>query len=159
MKRYVQKKEGSGKRTETSFSPGRKGFVLTLDAVIAATLALLMSIAIVNFTSVKSQDMKLPHSIAEDLLSSMDGKGELLKYPGYASQQIRDSMQEALQVLPESFCGNMTVRIFDANDFDRNDAYSESSCNSGSEAFKAKRVFADYTREKFGTIELEIRMK
>lgn len=137
----------------------KKGFVLAFDAMAAAGVAVLMTLAIVGIVSAKSPDMRAPYSVAGDLLAATDAKGELQKYAGYSEPQMRQSMQAALQALPKNFCGNMSVTVFDANDFGRSDSYSESSCAAGSEASKAKRVFADYNREKFGTVELGVWMR
>ncbi len=137
---------------------GRKGFVLTFDATIAVSIAIIMAVAIVGIISAKSYDMRLPHSIAEDLLSAMDASGELQKYAGYSSQQIQQSMQSALQVLPKNLCGNMTISIYDANDFNKVNTYNANTCQTIAESTNAKRIFADYTKEKFGIIELSVRL-
>lgn len=163
MKKYAQKREGSGEplnwgnRRFPRF--GRKGFVLTFDAAVAASIAIIMSVAVVGIISAKSYDMRLSYSIAGDLLSSMDAAEELQKYAGYSSQQIQQSMQSALLALPKNLCGNMTANIYDANDFSKVSAYNADTCQTVAESTNAKRIFADYNKEKFGTIELSVGAK
>lgn len=137
----------------------KKGFVLTLDAMAAASVAMLMGFVIIGLASAKSPDMRLPYSIGGDLLSATDANGEMLKYAGYSAAQMQQSLQSTLQALPKNFCGNLTVAIFDANDFSKSSAYSQSSCAGGSESYKSRRIFADYNREKFGIAEIGVWMR
>jgi len=137
----------------------KKGFVLTVDAMAAASVAILMSFVIVGLASAKSPDMRLMYSAGGDLLSATDANGEMLKYSGYSAAQMQQSLQNTLQALPKNFCGNLTVTIFNANDFTKSSAYSQSSCAAGAESSKSKRIFADYNREKFGIAEISVWMK
>ena len=146
-----------------------KGFALTLDAVMATTVAVAIVIAIINMfplTSVNYFDKQQLASIGNDFLAVMDLSGKFRSYIGQTSSQINKSLGEELQLLPKTYCGNVTVKIYTGNigppiTFTLGNTYNNftSGCIRKQEITKTKRIFVNFDPQRFGYVELELWLK
>lgn len=135
----------------------KKGFVLTMDAMIAVAVAFTASIAIITIFSsgVAKPETQQLTAIGNDLLSVLYHNKTFNNYIG-ASETVNADIANKLAILPPQLCGNLTVTVYDADNFASSKQYSAASCSRNGDISKAKRLFADYNKKKFGIAEVEL---
>jgi len=143
-----------------------KGFVLTLDAIMATTIAVAIVITIINMlslTSVSYFDKQQLESIGNDFLAVMDLSGKFRSYIGQSANQVNQDLGQQLQLLPQTYCGNITVKIYRGNigppvTFTLENTYNNFTvgCIRKQEITKTKRIFINFDPQKFGLAELEL---
>jgi len=92
-----------------------RGFALTIDALMALSIASLMFIAILNLipqASLTSYNTKQLSNLGNDILSVMDTSEKLSSYVGKSSDFIKQDMGYYINLLPKTFCGNLTLKIY-----------------------------------------------
>jgi hypothetical protein len=143
-----------------------KGFVLTLDAVLAAVTALIISAAIVTiiaFGGVNYFDRLQLSNTGNDLLAVLDLSGKLSGYVDGSEIQVEEDLQDRLLLLPFQYCGNITVNIYkyQSEEFVLDKDYNAVSigCTKDIEATKVKRLFVNTNKQKYGLVELEMWLK
>jgi len=143
-----------------------KGFVLTMDAIMATTIAVVIVIAIVNMLPLASTnyfDKQQLESIGNDFLAVMDLSGKFRSYIGQAASQVNQDLGLQLQILPQTYCGNVTVKIYSGNigpptTFTLENSYNNltAGCIKKQEIIKTKRIFVNFDPQKFGLVEFEL---
>lgn len=137
----------------------RKGFVLTMDAVSAIIMAFVASFALIAMLSANAArtDVGQSASMGNDILSVLSHNRTFNGYIGASEAYVDADIAAKLAIMPQNFCGNLTVTIYDADDFGNNKQYSAATCSGNdNDVYKSKRLFTDYNRKKFGTAEVEI---
>ncbi len=142
-------------------SGSMKGFVLTTDAIMAVIIAFTASFAIVSMlpAGTARYDVQQLAVAGNDMLSALYHNGTLNGYINMQESAVNSDIANKLAILPKHFCGNMTVTIYDADNFASKSAYGAATCAAGKDTFKTRRIFADYDREKFGIAEVELWLK
>lgn len=143
-----------------------KGFVLTLDAFIAIITAVAISAVIINviYTGAVSYfDKQQLSAIGYDLLAVLDLNEKFSSYIGMSESQAETDLGQQLQLLPQRYCGNITVSIYTGDmgppvDFTLENAYNNftDGCTKNQEITKVKRIFINHDPQKFGFVELEL---
>jgi len=143
-----------------------KGFVLTLDAFIAIITAVAMSAVIINLIytgAVSHFDKQQLAEIGYDLLAVLDLSGKFSSYIGMGESQVETDIGQQLQVLPQRYCGNITVSIYAGDigppiNFDLEDDYNNftNGRTKKQEITKVKRIFVNHDPQIFGFVELEL---
>jgi len=146
-----------------------KGFALTLDAIMATTVAFAIVIAIINMLPLASTnyfDKQQLESIGNDFLAVMDLSGKFRSYIGQSASQVNLDLGQQLQILPQTYCGNVTVKIYSGSigpplAFSLQGTYNNftSSCTRKQEITKVKRIFVKFDPQRFGLVELELWLK
>jgi len=143
-----------------------KGFVLTLDAVLAATTALIISAVIVTIIAtggVNYFDRLQLSNTGNDLLAVLDISGKLSGYVGGSEAQVEEDLQDRLLLLPFQYCGNITVNVYkyQSEEFVLDKDYNAISigCIKRNETAKVKRIFVNTNKQKYGLAEIEIWLK
>jgi len=145
-----------------------KGFVLTMDAALALTTALLMIAVIIGITftsQISYLDEQQLYGIGNDFLAIMDLSKNFSAYisPGGLNPTI-DIGQKLDQLLPKNYCGNVTVSIYSISgnpptiQFDSPTIYrnTSSNCVKTSDLVKLKRIFVSFDPPRFGLAEMEL---
>lgn len=150
-----------GQRLPTEFRHNRKGFVLTMDAVSAIIIAFAASFALIAMLSanIARTDVEQIASVGSDILSVLRHNSTFNGYIGASEAYVDADIAAKLAILPQNFCGNLTVTVYDAGagNFGSNKQYSAATCNSNNnDVYKSKRLFTDYNRKKFGIAEVKI---
>lgn len=143
-----------------------KGFVLTLDAIIAMTVAISISAIIINTvhtSSVNYFDKQQLAGIGYDLLAVLDLSGKFSSYIGMGESQVEKDLGQQLQLLPQRYCGNITVSIYEGDigppvTFDSENTFNNftDECTKKQDVTKVKRIFVNHDPQKFGLVELEL---
>jgi len=143
-----------------------KGFVLTLDAFIAIITAVAMSAVIINIIytgTVSYFDKQQLGGIGYDLLAVLDLSEKFSSYMGMGESQVETDLGQQLQLLPQRYCGNITVSVYAGDigppvNFNLEDAYNNftDGCTKKQEITKVKRIFVNHDPQKFGFVELEL---
>ncbi len=133
-----------------------KAFVITLDVFMAVIVAVAMGFVITNMLSLRMDDRLESTAVANDLLSVLHKKGEFNSYIGKSTQEVQAALTENLNLLPQQYCGNFSLTVYNANDFSRRESFNANNCAKAGDISKVKRIFSDYNREKFGLAELEV---
>ncbi len=95
-----------------------KGFVLTLDAVLAAIVALTISALIMGMLAVSDinyYEYQGLTSVGNDLLAILDLTGKFNEYTDKTVAEGNADLKSQLNVLPTHYCANATVRLYDSN--------------------------------------------
>ncbi len=134
-----------------------KGFVLTTDAVFALGIALTSAFILTHVPSANAlrTDMQQLATVGNDLLSVLQHNKTFNNYIGASETQVTSDMLSRLAILPAQYCANMTVTIYDADNFNSK-SYTAATCSKHGDISKTKRIFADYVKKKFGIVELEL---
>ncbi len=138
---------------------GKKGFVLTMDAAMAVAIAFTASFAIIAMLSSAGArfDAQQLARAGNDILSALYHNGTLNSYIGASEVAANSDIANKLAILPLHFCGNLTVMIYDADNFANKNQYGAATCVwGGNDVFRARRIFADYNKKKFGIAEVAI---
>jgi len=143
-----------------------KGFVLTLDAFIAIITAVAISAVIINVIyvgGVSYFDKQQLAAIGYDLLAVLDLSKKFSSYIGMGGSQVEIDLGQQLQVLPQRYCGNISVSIYTGDigppvDFTLENVYNNltDGCTKNQEITKVKRIFVNHDPQKFGFVELEL---
>lgn len=143
-----------------------KGFVLTLDAFIAIITAFAISAVIINIIytgGVSYFDKQQLASIGYDILAVLDLTEKFSSYIGMGGSQVETDLGQQLQLLPQRYCGNITISVYTGDigppiNFDLENTYSNftDGCTKNQEITKVKRIFVNHDPQKFGFVELEL---
>jgi hypothetical protein len=144
-----------------------KGFVLTLDAVLAAISALLLSVLIMSTlsaTNINYYDHQALSGVGNDLLAIMDLTGIFDTYTDESVGNIEIDLANHLTVLPVNYCGNMTVSIYSYSSrfqLDKQGSAIKSGCaySKDKDISKVKRLYVDFDDLKYGLSEIELWLK
>ncbi len=137
----------------------KKGFVFTLDAMFAIIIAFVASFALITMFSanVARGNVGQLAVIGNDILSVLYYNSTFNSYIGAQEAYVNADISAKLSMLPQNFCGNLSVTVYDADNFDNKKQYGAATCSSkNNDVYKSKRLFTDYNRKKFGTAEVEI---
>jgi len=149
----------------------RKGFVLTMDSVLALTTAIIMSATIIGIISTNQRTDYLStqqmFSISNDFLAVLDLSNKLNSYVGQPANSVNTDLGLQLGFLPKQYCGNITVSIYDGDKgppisfslyANSNPPYNNisSGCIRKSDFIKVKRIFIDFDTDTFSIAELEL---
>ncbi len=140
-----------------------KGYVLTMDAMIAAITAIGMSAMIAgilsSMTLTSFNDQQLA-ATGQDILSVLHMNGTMNRYIGRPVTEVNASLQNVLRLLPASYCANITVTIYRTSDFQQTARYAATSnCLQSLSSTSIRRIFADYNSERFGLAEMTLWIK
>lgn len=143
-----------------------KGFAITIDAIIALSLATLMFASILTVipeASINNYNKKQLSNLGNDILAVMDGTGRLSYYVGQSSSFIQEELGYYLTFLPQTFCGNITLKIYSGNigpptSFSLVDSYSNQTqnCAKTNDFVKVKRMFINYENQRYGLTEFDL---
>jgi len=143
-----------------------KGFVLTLDAIIAITIAISISAVIINTFyagSVNYFDKQQLGGIGYDLLAVLDLTKKFSSYINQPASSVNPDLGYQLSILPQRYCGNITVSVYTGDigppvNFDLENTYNNftDGCIKNQEITKVKRIFINHDPQKFGLVELEL---
>lgn len=142
-----------------------KGFVFTLDAVIAATVAIVLLMVIFNVLFLNTTNFfnnQQLASVGNDLFAIMEQNGTFHEYVSKSENVIEEDLQNQMQILPPNYCGNITIKFYKyQNGFiiDKLANEVKTNCVFSNEKTKVKRVFVDYDKERFGLAEMELWLK
>jgi len=141
-----------------------KGFVLTMDAVIATFLGVIITAVIISLLaagSVNYFDKQQLSSIGYDLLAVLDLSGKLDSYIGGSG--VEADLGTQLQLLPENYCGNITVEIykFQNDEFELVEDYTNTSsgCIQSGDISRVKRIFANISEQRYGIASIKLWLK
>lgn len=139
-----------------------KGFVLTFDATLAVLTTIIMSSVLINMLSSGSANyfdkQRIIH-LGNDMLSLLEQDGTFKNYTGKSETEVNSDLLKQLQLLPEYYCANISVRIYDVKTESFEKTYTAKSCEEDKELVVVKRIFADYTEQKFGIAEIGLWLK
>jgi len=137
-----------------------RGFVLSMDAMFAAMTALAMAAvlsSLLSASSVTAFNEQQVSSTGNDLIATLQSSNTLNGYIGQSNLSVNTSLQKKLNMLPPNYCGNISVKVFRADNFLLVDQYGAvRNCTTGASVVVIKRVFADYNKERFGLVELKL---
>jgi len=104
--------------------------------------------------------------IGYDLLAVLDLSGEFNSYIqlGMSQSEIEQNLGQQLQLLPQRYCGNITVSVYEGDigppiTFDHGGRVYKnvtSDCEKKQDITKVKRIFINHDPQKFGLVELEL---
>lgn len=144
-----------------------KGFVLTLDAMMAAILALIISALIMSTLSASNinyYEYQNLASVGNDLLAILDLTGKLDDYTKMTEAEGSNDLRGQLNVFPDHYCSNITVNLYQYNSgfqLDKTFSATKTGCtypeNKGKGA--ARRMYVDFDDERYGLAEMEIWLK
>ena len=119
-----------------------KGFALTIDALMALSLAFIMFIGILSLiphASINNYNKKQLSNLGNDILSTMDTSERL------------------------SFYVDITLNIYSGNigppaSFNLLNTYSNytQNCEKSNDFVKVKRMFINYNQQRYGLAEFEL---
>ncbi len=143
-----------------------RGFAITIDALTALCLATIIFASILTMipqASINNYNKKQLSNLGNDILFLMDNLGTLSSYVGQSSSYIQESLGYHLTLLPKTFCGNITVKVYSGNigppiSFTLNNIYSNQTqnCQKAEEFVRVKRMFINYDNQKFGLAEFDL---
>jgi len=141
-----------------------KGFVFTTDAAIAANVAILLTVILIGFMSINASAVSKEklNSVGNDFLAVLERTGVFNSYIGKTQSAVNADILQQLQILPENYCGNVTVRWYKySNGFVLENTFNgvKQNCVKTSEVTKSKRVLVDFPKQKFGIAEIELWLK
>ncbi len=143
----------------------RKGFVFTLDAVMAAITAVVMSFIIVNLLSVNTgnfSEREQLSSFGNDILAVLQQEGTLKDYVQQSASTVNSDLQTQMQVFPSQFCGNITLSVYKyQSGFVLEDIFNatKTGCSKVNDIVKVKRIFTNNDKDRYGLAELELWLK
>lgn len=135
-----------------------------MDAMIATITAISMIAVIsglISAANVSNLNEQQLAATGHDLLSVMHINGTLNRYIGMPVAQVNASLEQELQLMPASYCGNITVKIYSSTDFST-PTYTyaaKGACSTGSNIMRIKRIFADYNSGQFGVADMTLWLK
>lgn len=131
-----------------------------MDAMIAAMTALAMASVIAGMISESSATNFNQQQIAStgnDMLAVMQANETFNNYIGKPVDTVNASLRLQLNILPLSYCGNITLKIYDAYSFQLKTTYfANTSCMPGKSVTNIRRTFASYDSQQFGIAELTL---
>jgi hypothetical protein len=143
-----------------------KAFVITIDALMAITIASIMLASILFMipqASTSNFDKKQLFNLGNDILSVMDTSRRLSYYVGQSAGFVNEDLGFYVGLLPKTFCGNLTVKTYDGSigpppSFNLDKTYNNftQNCEKKNEYIKVKRIFINYENEKYGLAEFEL---
>ena len=146
-----------------------KGFALTVDAMLAVTLALIMFATILTTlsqVSVNNFDRKHLYNIGNDMLLLMDKYKTFVSYVGKSTSFVNRDLGNYVELLPENLCGNLTVVIYDGSvgppvSFTLDNTYYNitQDCQKVDKFTLSKRSFSEFENQKFGIATFEVWLK
>jgi hypothetical protein len=111
---------------------------------------------------IEDLESKEMFNLGTDILSVMDINGTLSYYVGKSTNFVNEDMGNYVSLLPQTYCGNMTIRIYSSSgdpvSFNLQENYKNytENCNRGNDFTKVKRMFIEYQQEMFGLAEFEV---
>ncbi len=138
-----------------------KGYVFTLDALIAVILAGVFFAAFASILNQKNplQEQELALNLGNDLLSSLQQSGTLRKYLEIGEGEVENKMEKNLELLPEQYCANFTISKYksEGTSFTLEKTFNaKTNCSSSEERARAKRMFSSFKKQRLGTAELDL---
>ncbi len=145
-----------------------KGFVLTMDAILALSVAIIMSGVIIGIISLsQGVDYSINQQlfyIGNDFLAVMDFSGKLKGYIGQPDSSANPDIGQQLQLLPNQYCGDLALKIYSTTgnpatiDYNNPETHGNMTpgCIKRNEAVKVKRIFVQFSPQKFGFAELQM---
>ena len=139
-----------------------KGFVFTLDALIALTLAIAIGAtamtALQNYSSTPFAFRHLS-AAANDFLSVMEQSGVFNSYVGKSQDFVNGDLRTRLELLPSNYCGDVTLSVYRySNGFVLDETYGAVTlgCDTPDQQVNAKRIFLNTDRERYGLAEITV---
>lgn len=141
-----------------------KAAVFTIDALFAVLLASATFAVIAQTLNYNSPGLEKQNifSAANDLLAVIQNDGTLSSYAGQSVPNINSDLAKKLLLLPQNFCGNLTVSIYKYQSGGFNLQKTTSAmrnCVVGNKTVKAKRVFYDSPSQQYGIAAFEVWLK
>ena len=143
-----------------------KGFVFTLDATMAVITAIILSavvISIFNTGSAPSAQGSQLFALGNDMLTVLFKSGRLNSYLGQPASSVNPELGQHLDMIPLQYCGNITVSSYShsGGNFNLQDSFTNSTnnCPKKNDMYKARRMFADYGKQRFALAEMEVWLK
>lgn len=144
-----------------------KGFVLTLDAVLAAIVALIISILIMSMLSISTinyYEKQGLRSVGNDLLAVLDLTDRFDDYTDMSISEANADLLDQLNILPEHYCAKISVRVFHHNSgfvLDKRFYATKTNCitETEDELTKVRRIYVDFDDQKYGSAEMELWLK
>lgn len=142
------------------------GFVLTMDAMIAAMTAMAMAYVLMSLmasSSVSNFGEQQLSAAGNDIISTMQSNGTLNWYVGSNPALVQSDMSSRLSKLPSSYCVNFTIKAYRVSDFylqyQYNVSAQSSECSIGKSIVTIRRPFANYGTSHFGLAEMTLWLK
>ena len=142
-----------------------RGFILTMDAMIAAMTALTMASVLSTMISESTTGSFTEQQMAStgnDLLAVMQSNDTFSHYIGLPNSTVGPDLYSHLATLPGTYCASMRITVFN-KDLTVNNVYSASygglTCNTTRSYTQITKMFAEYTREKVGNIQMIISLR
>lgn len=141
-----------------------KAAILTIDALFAFFLASATFVVVAQTLNYQSPNLERQNifNAANDLLAVMQNDGTLASYASQPAAQIQSDLAGKISLLPQNYCGNLTVSIYSA----RSGAFSiektataVSNCGASMQSAKAKRAFYSSSMQLYGIVEMEVWLK
>ncbi len=138
-----------------------KGYIFTLDALIAVILAGVFFTTFVSILNQKSplQEQELALNFGNDLLSSMQQSSTLKRYLEIGEGEVENKMEKNLELLPEQYCANFTIYKYksEGTGFTLEKTFNTNSgCPAADERARAKRMFSNFKKQRLGIAELDL---
>ena len=133
-----------------------KGFVLTLDAALATIIVLVsgLAVAVLLLSGEQGSLARLnSYTLGSDFLLALDKSGKLSDYVGKPEGVVNDDLKQQLSVLPQQYCGNVTLNVYkEQSGFVLDKSYGAvSDCAPPRQDFsRVKRIFVNFDKERFG---------
>ena len=150
--------------TEKQKEKTLRGFVMSLDALMAAITTIIMLAVVASILGSQSQENfknEQMFSLATDTLSVMQETGSLNNYVTLGAGAVQTDMQNYLSLLPGQFCGNVTVRIYSSNgggSFTQQNRYEglTANCVKTNLTAQTSRIFVNYNPTRYGVADMTV---
>ncbi len=141
-----------------------KGFVFTIDALLAALLAaaFLSAMAAILNKENPAELQTQPLNFGNDFLAVLNNDKTLEKYLALGEGEVRNDMSEQLKLLPQQYCANFTVYKYktEGAGFALEKTFnSNTGCFSSNEKVRVKRAFVNFKKQRLGIAEIDMWVK
>jgi hypothetical protein len=139
-----------------------KGFVISLDAIIAVLIALTATAAVIGVISTsKSQSYSnMPlHRTAEDVLTLMDKQGLFRSMHGKTDAEIQTELESVFpSYIPVNMGArlNVTICTYTGSGFSCGRYFQVQKGSGGEYRSSARRIFADMPNNEYGLAVIEV---
>jgi len=140
----------------------KRGYVFTLDGVVAVSIAILAMMALIFILGSPSYEtyFQIPlHRTAQEILTVLDKNGTFKKSfgPGFTNSALNDSIKE---ILPPNMNARINLTIYTFNDptFTLTNTFAFTVYPGSEPEIKAsaRRIFAYANASKYGLAVLEV---
>ena len=140
----------------------RKGFVLSMDAIIAVLIAITASAAVLAVLSTSESqsysDAPL-YRAAQDVLTLMDKDGSLRGFFSLTDAEAKGEINATFtNFLPPQMGANMTILVYTYNNvtFTNTRNFSFAKGTPGEHVSSARRMFTDVQNSRYGLAIVEV---